>query len=107
MNLDNSSPIKLFYDLFNEVVANWSSRYDAKQMQEMLSTMPNFARCLGPNCSSGQIHDGGDEQPIMTCISCQFKTCYTHQLPWHDGQTCAEYDDMHAERVRQEEQTEA
>lgn len=64
--------------------------------------MPNFTMCLGPNCDSGQIHGGGNDQPIMTCTTCQFKTCFTHQMPWHTGQTCAEYDTEKSERTRQE-----
>lgn len=54
--------------------------------------VPNFTMCLGPGCGSGQIHDGGDDQPIMTCSTCQYKTCFTHKMPWHPDQTCAEYE---------------
>jgi hypothetical protein len=64
--------------------------------------MPNFAMCLGPGCDSGQIHETGDAQPIMTCTICHFKTCFTHKMPWHQGQTCAEYDFLRKERMEQE-----
>ena len=64
--------------------------------------MPNFTMCLGPNCGSGQIHEGGNDQPIMTCTTCKFKTCFTHKMPWHEGLTCGQYDAEQAERVRQE-----
>ena len=65
--------------------------------------MTNFTMCLGPNCGSGQIHGGGNDQPIMTCTSCQFKTCFTHKMPWHAGQTCEQYDiKQQKKRTKQE-----
>ena len=67
--------------------------YDQKSLIAFFATIPNFTRCLGPKCDSGQVHGGGDDQPIMTCTSCQFKTCFTHQAPWHKGQTCRQFDE--------------
>lgn len=32
-----------------------------------------------------------DEAPIMTCHACKFKTCYTCDVPWHEGITCEEF----------------
>jgi IBR domain, a half RING-finger domain len=64
--------------------------------------MPDFMMCLGPDCNSGQIHEGGDAQPIMTCTACKFKSCWTHQMPWHSGQTCDEYEAERQERFVQE-----
>jgi IBR domain, a half RING-finger domain len=52
----------------------------------------NYQPCTHPGCSSGQIHQSGDEQPIMTCIGCFKQTCFTHKRPWHNGRTCAEVD---------------
>jgi hypothetical protein len=57
---------------------------------------------LRPGCDSGQIHEGGDSQPIMTCTKCQYKSCWTHHMPWHSGQTCDEYEVERKERVAQE-----
>ena len=68
----------------------------------MFRDMPNFAMCLDPGCSSGQIHDGGNDHPIMTCDTCHFKTCFTHMMPWHTGLTCSEYDAQQKERFEQE-----
>lgn len=33
-----------------------------------------------------------DKAPIMICFACKQKTCYTHDVPWHEGRTCAQYD---------------
>jgi hypothetical protein len=76
--------------------------YEKKVLRDTTRQMPNFMVCLGPGCNSGQIHEGGDAQPIMTCTACQFQSCWTHQMPWHSGQTCDEYEVERKERVAQE-----
>mmetsp|Transcript_19579 Transcript_19579/g.45591 ORF Transcript_19579/g.45591 Transcript_19579/m.45591 type:complete len:120 (+) Transcript_19579:497-856(+) len=40
----------------------------------------------------GQIHVGGDDTQILRCHQCNFRTCFTHKCPWHEGRTCEEYD---------------
>ncbi|KAH6667617.1 hypothetical protein B0J14DRAFT_489716 [Halenospora varia] len=77
-------------------------RYDRKTVLAVFATMPNFTYCLNPSCDSGQIHDSGDEQPIMTCTTCSFKTCYTHKMPWHEGLTCSQFDESRQDLVAQE-----
>lgn len=62
-------------------------------------------KCLAPNCESGQIHPNGIDQPIMTCVDCGFQSCYNHKLPWHEGQTCAEYDYVKSGRLEEEQAT--
>jgi len=64
--------------------------------------LPNFTMCLGPGCESGQIHEGGDDQPIMTCSICRFKTCFIHKMSWHSEQTCNQYDEERKDRIEQE-----
>jgi hypothetical protein len=43
----------------------------------------------------------------MVCESCSFKTCAVHKLPWHEGQTCEEFDmdDSQIERLEEAEAT--
>ncbi|TVY36886.1 Uncharacterized protein LOCC1_G007848 [Lachnellula occidentalis] len=80
-------------------------RYDRKSVIAAFRHMPNFTYCLNAGCDSGQIHGGGDDQPIMTCTECQFKTCFTHETAWHSGMTCSEYDEVLAKdkkRTKQE-----
>ncbi|KAF7898182.1 hypothetical protein EAF00_004628 [Botryotinia globosa] len=67
-------------------------KYDKNALLSYISNDPNFTNCLGLNCGDGQIHQDGDAQPIMTCGSCNFKTCFTHKMPWHSGLTCGQYD---------------
>ncbi|TGO53001.1 hypothetical protein BOTNAR_0307g00180 [Botryotinia narcissicola] len=78
-------------------------RYDKKSLSSCIQNDPNFTNCLGPGCNDGQIHEGGDDQPIMTCRTCSFKTCFTHKMPWHTDLTCEGYDEQSRERLRQEE----
>lgn len=75
-----------------------------KGFKESLEKMEGYAKCLGPNCDSGQIHGSGHDQPIMTCPECHFKTCYTHMVPWHTDKTCAEYDEEQRECARREQE---
>jgi hypothetical protein len=80
-------------------------RYDQKSVISVFKDFPNFTPCLGPGCGSGQIHADGHGQPIMTCTTCNFKTCFTHQVKWHSGMTCAEFDNPGVsgrERAKQE-----
>jgi len=61
--------------------------------------------CLGPNCEGAQHHEGAN--PMMVCNTCQYKTCVTHKLPWHEGMTCEQFDadDSQIDRLEQEEAT--
>jgi E3 ubiquitin-protein ligase RNF14 len=40
----------------------------------------------------GQIHEGGHDNNIFTCATCQFRVCIIHDTEWHEGETCEEYD---------------
>ncbi|KAF7870289.1 hypothetical protein EAF04_004035 [Stromatinia cepivora] len=77
--------------------------YDRNVLLSCIRSDPNFTNCLGPECGGGQIHEDGDDQPIMTCGTCSFKTCFTHKMPWHTGLTCGQYNSQTRERLQQEE----
>ncbi|TGO37743.1 hypothetical protein BHYA_0090g00330 [Botrytis hyacinthi] len=74
-------------------------------LREKASRPDTFVMCLGPKCGGGQIHEG--PEPLMVCDHCKFKTCVKHKLPWHEGQSCDEFDvdDSQIERLEQEEAT--
>lgn len=67
-------------------------RYSRLAALAVLSEMDDFHRCLAPGCESGQIHETGEDGPIFTCYVCGFKACTTHQVAWHEGETCKEYE---------------
>lgn len=94
---------------YNEI-QRWASpdvfsRIDSLQVRQALSQDQNFLWCSNPSCNSGQIHSAGASSPIMTCFHCGARTCFTHQLPWHEGLTCLEFD--HPEVAEARERTEA
>ncbi|KAE9984442.1 hypothetical protein EG328_008741 [Venturia inaequalis] len=77
-------------DSFPEI---WES-FDRCALLSILSGMPNFRYCLAPGCTSGQEHIGTPEtHPIFKCQACMVRSCLVHEGPWHEGQTCAEYDE--------------
>ena len=67
-------------------------KYDSKVLMQALTSLPEFRICQSTSCMSGQIHDNGSEELIVTCVECGFSSCYTHRTPWHTGLTCPEYD---------------
>jgi hypothetical protein len=86
-------------------VKRWASReafarYDRQLLHGTLRTLPDFHYCLAPGCGSGQIHDA--ECPEFRCGACGARQCVRHNLPWHEGETCAEYDKRNPQRAREE-----
>lgn len=52
-----------------------------------------FIWCSHENCGSGQFHVlGQNNSPIVTCVLCKRQTCAIHNIKWHKGLTCEEYD---------------
>jgi len=72
-------------------------RYEWLLTSVIFDQIPNFFRCANATCDSGQIHESGEEQPIVTCISCTFKSCFRHKTRWHATMTCEEYDGLLAD----------
>lgn len=66
-------------------------RYQTLAFRAALSTAPNFIWCTA-GCGYGQVHEGGAEQPIVTCLQCNHRSCFYHKEPWHQSMTCEEYD---------------
>lgn len=64
---------------------------------------PQFRWCQNPKCKHGQIHKTGAVHPKMTCNKCSSKSCYRHQIPWHENKTCYEYDQSVDDRHLKEE----
>ncbi|GBB83223.1 hypothetical protein RclHR1_00100027 [Rhizophagus clarus] len=69
-----------------------SERISALALRQTLSMMPEFRWCKNPKCNSGQIHLEGANAPIMTCRDCGQKSCFTHDIPWHEDSTCSDYE---------------
>ncbi|KAL4871164.1 hypothetical protein BDV12DRAFT_38529 [Aspergillus spectabilis] len=84
-------------------------RYNSIRTRKSLAADPNFMWCSNPSCKGGQIHTSGAQSPIMTCMYCHARTCFTHQRPWHEGMTCYEFDhpEVILERERRKRDEEA
>lgn len=74
--------------------------YNRRKFLKSISHIPEFRWCLSTNCGSGQIHQDGDQTPIVTCTVCSAMSCYRHLVPWHSEITCEEYDDRVEENMR-------
>ncbi|KAK0733426.1 hypothetical protein B0T26DRAFT_624713, partial [Lasiosphaeria miniovina] len=79
-------------------------RYDGLATRAALKDVPNFRWCLSTTCESGQIHD--DTCPTFKCAACDFSHCVAHDVPWHKGETCDEYDRRNRQRKKQEKASE-
>lgn len=75
------------------------AKHDEHVFLASIAQVPEFRWCLRAGCDSGQIHEGGEESPIVTCRKCGEKMCYVHGVRWHEGQTCAAFQ---AEKERKE-----
>ena len=80
-------------------------RYEMLLLTGLLGTEPTFVWCAH-GCGSGQSHPGGAAEPILTCHHCRRQTCVVHDLPWHPGLTCGQFDELlrREERRAQERQ---
>ncbi|KAL1839319.1 hypothetical protein VTJ49DRAFT_1647 [Mycothermus thermophilus] len=73
-----------------------NERYQTLAFRAALSTAPNFIWCTA-GCGMGQVHEGGAEQPIVTCLQCNHRSCFHHKVAWHQNMTCEEYDSLLAD----------
>jgi hypothetical protein len=69
------------------------ARYERFYLLEHLSKEPDFRWCLSGTCTNGQIYENTKYMPNrISCEECSFIMCFKHQVPWHAGITCDEYD---------------
>ncbi|KND94057.1 hypothetical protein TOPH_01193 [Tolypocladium ophioglossoides CBS 100239] len=71
-------------------------RYEALALRAAMSQADSFTWCTS-GCGSGQIHESGREQPIVTCLHCHHRSCFQHNVPWHENLSCDEYDRLLAD----------
>ncbi|KAJ2902913.1 hypothetical protein MKZ38_010644 [Zalerion maritima] len=67
-------------------------KYDHYKFLNTISADPNFRWCLGDGCDSGQCYQDNMIDPHIKCEACDFDMCFNHQVPWHGGLTCEQYD---------------
>ncbi|CAB4489698.1 unnamed protein product [Rhizophagus irregularis] len=80
------------HDIKNIATKQVFEAYDELAYKIAIQRIPEFRWCKAP-CGAGQIHIGKDEAPIVICEGCGAHSCYKHEVAWHTGQTCKEYDE--------------
>ena len=78
------------------------SRYEQACIKATLAADPDFRHCFSSTCESGQLHPGGEDEPIFRCQECGHKHCVVCQANWHEDQTCEEFQ-ASRQREREEE----
>ncbi|KAL6885182.1 hypothetical protein HDV57DRAFT_417085 [Trichoderma longibrachiatum] len=68
-------------------------RYETLALRAAMAEAENFFWCTS-DCGSGQIHESGHELPIVICLHCSHRSCFRHNVAWHQGLTCDEYDQL-------------
>ncbi|KAG9058745.1 hypothetical protein FS842_003534 [Serendipita sp. 407] len=76
-------------------ISDWASpevfqRYNQAMLTSAFINNTLYVPCL--NCQAGQIHEGGDDEPIVRCHACGALQCFRHRVPWHSGLSCKEWE---------------
>ncbi|KAK1832415.1 hypothetical protein QBC39DRAFT_348650 [Podospora conica] len=76
-------------------------RYDKYCLLSSLTNLPNFRWCLRMGCKFGQVHDvprehekDGTQRNRVVCNECGFAMCFLHQVPWHEGLSCMDIENL-------------
>ncbi|KAI5925437.1 hypothetical protein F4810DRAFT_79656 [Camillea tinctor] len=75
-------------------------RYDELFTRAKLTSIPEFQWCLNPRCDSGQIL--AKKCTKAKCHDCRYTWCAHHNVPWHRGETCKEYDNRNRDHSKDE-----
>ncbi|MCJ1397835.1 hypothetical protein MMC11_001031 [Xylographa trunciseda] len=69
-----------------------TARYQRFMIADTVKNEPEYRQCIRPGCNYGQLHQDGEKAPLVRYGECKFRMCYVHNIPWHENQTCSEYD---------------
>jgi len=61
-----------------------------RKNKKWMDDQPNFKYCLTEKCGNGALID--QNSSFWKCTKCNKKACIKHDIPWHENQTCDEYD---------------
>ncbi|THY16305.1 hypothetical protein D6D01_07734 [Aureobasidium pullulans] len=79
-------------------------KYDEAAFRAVISADAEFHYCMSTTCKSGQGHPAGIDEPIFCCRECGHKHCVSCETNWHEGLTCAQYQDT-LQRAQEEVQS--
>ncbi|EMC93995.1 hypothetical protein BAUCODRAFT_59544, partial [Baudoinia panamericana UAMH 10762] len=99
------------------------AKYDKFERAGIAVTSPGWRWCLNPKCREGQVHqsllDSGhradgesnkkgkakpDEDDICTCKACGTRACVPCDRPYHEGETCAQYQGRKERQTKMDEE---
>mmetsp|Transcript_739 Transcript_739/g.1142 ORF Transcript_739/g.1142 Transcript_739/m.1142 type:complete len:277 (-) Transcript_739:26-856(-) len=63
-----------------------------------------YIKCSSVDCPYGELIIDQECDTRWTCKVCQKDTCTKHQIPYHEGQTCEEYDKIHEKEIEATEE---
>ncbi|KIM22908.1 hypothetical protein M408DRAFT_322325, partial [Serendipita vermifera MAFF 305830] len=92
-----------YYDIQKFATRETFDRYDKLLLQDSLRTVEHYVLCLEPSCAAGQEHTGGESNNIVKCHSCGTKQCFRHQVLWHEGFSCAQWDEHQRGTIMRQE----
>ncbi|KAK0610193.1 hypothetical protein B0T17DRAFT_477628, partial [Bombardia bombarda] len=67
-----------------------AGKYTRQVHLESLQNAPNFRWCMRDGCPNGDVYSL--TSTMITCTECRFKMCFRHEMEWHEGYTCDQYD---------------
>ena len=79
-------------------------RWDSLATRTAAEALPNFRWCLSATCTSGQIDD--ENCAKFKCKACSARHCIKHNVPWHRGETCDDYDRRNKQRKKDDKASE-
>lgn len=77
------------------------NRFENKLSMECIEKLEDFIWCAHGCGNGAQLI--AKPLPWYKCTHCKEKTCIQHGVPWHDGMTCAQYD-QHLKSNEEEQQ---
>ncbi|TIA23431.1 hypothetical protein D6C80_00615 [Aureobasidium pullulans] len=80
------------------------TKYDEAAFRAAISVDPEFRYCMSTTCKSDQCHPAGIDEPTFCCRECGHNHCVSCEANWHEGLTCAQYQDT-LQRAQEEEES--
>ncbi|THY85706.1 hypothetical protein D6C92_08777 [Aureobasidium pullulans] len=93
-----------YEEVKNTTNAENFTKYDEAAFRAAVSADPEFRYCMSTTCKSGQCHPAGIDEPTFCCRECGHNHCVSCEANWHEGLTCAQYQDT-LQRAQEEEES--
>ncbi|KAF2632608.1 hypothetical protein BU25DRAFT_319705, partial [Macroventuria anomochaeta] len=77
-------------------------KYRKLSTKAALEAIPGFHWCLMKSCKSGQVIEPATNK--FRCVKCKKTHCIEHNMLWHKGETCREYEYRTNKKIRKEEE---